>query len=361
MSSAQHQLLRRDARLPAPAYEAVEGDWTVPVLRELVEVSTDDGVRLVALRKRPLDQARTRGSVLLVHGLCQNRYTWDMRQRSLANYLVAHGYDVLLAELRGHGLSRASRAPYASSFEAYIRHDLPALVRKAAALGGSERIFLVGHSLGGTMAYCAGTALQPYLRGIVSFAGPSHLGRGSLFIPPLAAALHWMGRVSPVPAWRSLPYIGLDLLGPLLLAARPYLDSPLSFRPLGLWYPRSIEAPLLEERIRLGFDRTGVPIGELVVRWAATGRLLSSCGTVDYQDGLAGLEVPVLFLVGAQDAVVPTRSMQAAFEQIGSRDKTFRVFGRTPLSRGWGHIDIVLGKAAPRVVWPALLDWMAQH
>src|SRR5438105_3801201 len=113
MSLLSHHLVRvRPSPLAAPAYEVVDGDWSVPLRRELVEVCTADRVRLVAMRKRPADSGQRAGAVLLVHGLGQNRYSFDLPSRSFANYLVAHGYEVFLADLRGHGLSRAHGAPY---------------------------------------------------------------------------------------------------------------------------------------------------------------------------------------------------------------------------------------------------------
>jgi pimeloyl-ACP methyl ester carboxylesterase len=370
MHVATHHLVRRAGGLPQPACEVVEGAWTVPLFRELIEVPTGDGVRLVCLRKRPAvcceaaqrsSCSHRRGAALLIHGFGQNRYAWDLRQRSLANYLVAHGYEVFLAELRGHGLSRAHGAPYPDSFETHVLHDLPALVRHVVALSGEPRIFYLGHSLGGTLAYCAGPSLQQHLRGIVSLAGPLHLGRGLRLLPALAAAIHRLASLSPVPLWRRLPYLSVDLFGALLAAGLPFFDSPLRPAPLRLWYPRSIESPILLETLRRSFDRAGIPVAEFLVRWAATGRLVSSCGTVDYERSLERLEVPILFAVGAQDAVVSRASIQTGYERAGSADKVFRVFDSGSLARGWGHLDIVCGKAAPQVVWPTLLQWMAQH
>lgn len=331
------------------------------MVRELCEVRTSDGVGLVALRKRLAGSGPSRAAVLLLHGLGQNRYSFDLPQRSLANYLLAHGYDVFVAELRGHGLSRAYGAPYPESFEAYVQYDLPALVRHVRALSGQSRIFLLGHSLGGTLAYCAGPQLQADLRGIVSIAGPVHFGRGTRLLPALGRVLRGLGRLSPLPARRVLPHLGVDLAGGVLLAGLPYFDFPVSLVPFRLWYPRSIETEVLQARIRAGFERTSIPIAEFMVRWAATGRLVSSCGTIDYEAGLERLGVPILFAVGEQDAVVPPASVLGGYERTASRHKSFRVFEPSPLARGWGHLDVVCGKAAPRVVWPALVEWLAQH
>ena len=361
MSVAGHHLVRYDGGLLSPTSEVVDGTWSIPVVRELVEIQTRDGVRLVALRKRLEGKTPSAGAIVLLHGLGQNRFSFDLRRRSLANYFVAHGYDVFLAELRGHGLSRAHGAPYPEAFEDYVKQDVPALVRHAAAISQQSRVFLLGHSLGGTLTYCAGPDIQAQLRGIIALAAPAHLGRGAWPLSVLARTLHTARRIGFPAAWRWLPYLSVDLYGSVLLAGLPLFDSPLRVLPFGLWFPRSIEAEVLDERIRSGFDRTGMAVAEFMVRWAATGRLMSSCGTIDYESRFDQLSVPLFCAVGADDAVVPPSSVESGFSRIGSRDKTFRVFGRSGLAKGWGHLDLVCGSSAPRVVWPALLNWISQH
>ncbi len=358
--STTHSLVRHNRQLPSPVFEVVDQTWSIPLLRELVEVSTQDGHRLVVLRKRPLDCERISGAVLLLHGLGQNRFSWDLSQRSFANYLVAHGYEVFIADLRGHGLSRAHGAPYPEGFGDYVDLDVPALLRAASLLSQQEEIFVIGHSLGASIAYCLDSPEQRWLRGIVSLAGPGHFARGTWFLRHLATGLHEIGRINPFRGLSPIPFLPVDLAGWLLRRGRFYFDSPLSLFPMALWYPRSIEPEILEERLTLGFDRTSVEILRFMFSWASTGRLEPRKG-VDYSSRLQTFTRPILFIVGAQDAVAPSASVEPAYAAAGSADKSFICLDSGPLAKGWGHLDLVCGKAAPAVVWPRILEWLQQH
>ena len=84
-------------------------------------------------------------AVVLLHALGQSAKDWDRVAERLAD--VAH---VIAPDMRGHGAS--ARAP-AYSFEA-MRDDVLALL---AALE-IERTALIGHSMGGTVAYLVAQA-----------------------------------------------------------------------------------------------------------------------------------------------------------------------------------------------------------
>ncbi len=63
----------------------------VQLHRQLHEVPTEDGAFLVASEKRPVER-EARATVLLVHGLAQNRYSWTLPDRSFEHFLVAEGF-----------------------------------------------------------------------------------------------------------------------------------------------------------------------------------------------------------------------------------------------------------------------------
>src|SRR5262245_26903572 len=64
------------------------------------------GTPLGMVRKRRVGNEPTKGAVILIHGFAQNRYTWHTSHRSFSAYLADEGFDVFVAELRGHGRSR---------------------------------------------------------------------------------------------------------------------------------------------------------------------------------------------------------------------------------------------------------------
>jgi pimeloyl-ACP methyl ester carboxylesterase len=339
--------------------ETVDQSQTLRLRKDMHEVLTGDGMRLCMVRKRPVQPPKGT-PVLMLHGLGQNRYSWDLSQRSLANYFVAHGHEVFVPELRGHGLSRASGSGYPEHFEDYVDHDGPALIRAACEISGHEQVFLVGHSLGATISYCMSPAQQRHIRGIVPIAGPSHFGRGVRLVSLLARSL---GQVQRLPlAGKMVPRaVMIDWIGMLAQGAIDVLDHPRNTLFDYLWYPRSIRRDILTERIASGFDRTGSAVLGILVKWARTGRFLSSRNERDYEAMLADIRVPALFVTGDMDAVVPRPSVEIGYECFGSADKNWREFGMEQDGLHFGHCDLVCGDAAPRTVWPCLLDWIHEH
>ena len=56
-------------------------------------------------------------------------------------------------------------------------------------LSGHDRVFLVGHSLGGLIAYAAAPAIAAEVAGIVTLGSPYHFTRGSRFLTAFGADL----------------------------------------------------------------------------------------------------------------------------------------------------------------------------
>ncbi|MBU2490435.1 MAG: lysophospholipase [Proteobacteria bacterium] len=338
----------------------VDTGRTVRFRRWLHEVATGDGKDLVMTRKRPVGRPVV-GAVMLVHGLGQNRWSWTLPQRSLENYLVSQGFETYNVELRGHGLSGALGSPVPRTFEDYVQWDVPALIEAVSILWGKGRVFYVGHSLGGSLSYCLGPEHQEKLAGIVSIAGPLHMGRGNHIIQNAARLGYVAGRMVRVPEKYLPTTLHVDHMGFLIRQALFFLDHKQNRLPLQLWHPRSMEREILMERLSRGMDRTGFSMVRFLVDWAGTGRFKSSCGSVDFEAPLADLSVPLLFINGDRDYAVPPSASLGAFQQAKSPDKTFEVFGKKTTGKHFGHLDLIYGRHAPQTVWPCLADWMKER
>lgn len=340
--------------------EVVDLETTTLLYKELFEVRTRDDVRLIVTRKRPVVRRRARTPVLLIHGLGQNRFSWDLSRRSLMNYLVAEGFEVYNAELRGHGLSRANGSPYPKEFDDYVDSDLPALVAFVRRLSRCEKVFVVGHSLGATITYAAAPEQQPHLKGIVSIAGPCHLGRGVPLLQGLAKPLGLLQRVLRVED--LLPdYFLVDLIGLLASPLLDLIDHPRNRVLDHIWLPGSIERDVLLERIGLGFDRTGTAVIGIMVRWANSGEFHDANRERDFEQRLQAVGVPALFVTGDRDTAVPWTSVEGAFHNMRGPDKTWREFGKNRDGVSFGHCDLLCGREAPRVVWPVLAGWLKER
>ncbi|MEO0497890.1 MAG: alpha/beta fold hydrolase [Pseudomonadota bacterium] len=107
---------------------------------ERIEVQTSDGLALSGLRSYPLETA-VRGSILYFHGnggCAANR-------ANLVGPLVAHGWDVIVADYRGYGdnegvPSEVGLMEDAAAFMSYARES------------SSAPLIVFGHSLGGAIA-----------------------------------------------------------------------------------------------------------------------------------------------------------------------------------------------------------------
>jgi pimeloyl-ACP methyl ester carboxylesterase len=339
--------------------EVVNLEHTVRLRKELHEVVTEDGVHLIMTRKRPVQQPK--GSpILMLHGLGQNRYSWDLTRRSMANYFVSKGYEVFIPELRGHGLSRANGSSYPERFEDYVDLDGPALIKSVRELTGHDQIFLMGHSLGATLGYCISPTQQRYIKGIIPIAGPSHFGRGVRLVSLLAKSFGQLQRFGM--AGKLVPRaFMIDWIGMITSRAIDILDHPRNTMFDYLWYPRSIQRDILLERVSRGFDRTGSAVIGIMIKWARSGRFLSSQNERDYEAMLADIRVPALFVTGDMDTAVPRPSFEIGYECFGSADKTWREFGVEQDGLHFGHCDLICGDAAPDIVWPYILDWIKAH
>jgi len=104
-----------------------------------------------------------RGAVLLLHAMMVNRGTMDRRGKGLASILAAQGWQVYVADFRGHGGSGPNvKEGGGWSYDDLVRYDVPALV--AAVRQRHDPgfpLFIVGHSLGGHVALASAVTTYP--------------------------------------------------------------------------------------------------------------------------------------------------------------------------------------------------------
>lgn len=328
--------------------------------KEIVEVSIDAGA-VILVRKRRADLASTKGAVVLLHGFGQNRYSWHLSSRSFANHLAQQGFDVFNLELRGHGRSRIAGSQYPGAFEDYVEIDAAAGIDAAIAMSGHSKVFVMGHSLGGAIAYAAAAGAPEKIAGVITIGGVFRFGHGQPIFKVLSR-LYRLGRFPLDPVAKRIPYVPVDLAGRILLAAKHVVDHPAFLRsPLMVWVPRSVEFAVLEERLNKGMDRTGFAVLRRMIEWAATGKFVGATPGVDYGGRFSALDLPLLVISGTKDMLCTPKDCVAAYDQSASADKTYFNFGPRQGGYHWGHIDLIFGKRAPEFVWPMIADWMSQR
>jgi pimeloyl-ACP methyl ester carboxylesterase len=85
-------------------------------------------------------------------------------------------------------------------------------------------------------------------------------------------------------------------------------------------------------------------------------------GTFSIRDNLHRIEQPLLVVAGSLDALTPPDDLKFVFDHVSSTDKEFVIVGReSGASADYGHVDLILGKDAPRDVFPLIQGWIERH
>jgi len=135
--------------------------------------SASKGIGGVALRGQSwLPEGAPDGVVVIAHGLAEH----SGRYADVAAGLVAEQFAVYAIDHRGHGRSGGARANI-DRF-AHAVSDFCAFTGHAARQHPGAPVYLLGHSMGGAIAFASALRLQKSLRGLV------------LSAPALAAAGH---------------------------------------------------------------------------------------------------------------------------------------------------------------------------
>lgn len=324
---------------------------------EYYTATTSDGFVLPLYRFKPTAPVQN-VPVLLCHGLGANRYNMMAPGPvNLARWLAAKGHDVFVAELRGAGksveLNHMNTAPGAwdFNFDTYARKDGPALLRKVAAVTGSQQVDWVGHSMGGMLSYAlAGSASDlsgVSLRRAVSVAGPAMFKD----LPARTIALMTGGVRLP---FARLPNDLLTAFTPMLYPWAFQENDP------AIGFKTNYDPAFVRGLMKFGTTGISRQLVMQFLHWYRSGELKSLDGRNDYLAGLKNSPVAFLFLGGSKDLLTPKASLRLAFDMHGG-EKKLLYFGREE-GHGvdFGHGDILLGLSAPTEVYPHIADWLVR-
>ncbi|RYZ40289.1 MAG: alpha/beta fold hydrolase [Myxococcaceae bacterium] len=302
--------------MSTPAVEAallVDESW--------VPTSGDHALHVTQVR--PAASANVpRLGVLFVPGLFSDgRFFLGSEADGPARFFVDAGCVAYVASLRGHGKSRwPARRAWDWSFDTYVRHDIPDLVRAVRARHEGP-LMLVAHSMAGYAALAA------------------------LGLAPDAQAM-------------------LSGVCTLSSAVNDYSDGGMKKRvQLGF---SSAVAGLLgrfpAKALKQGPWDEPAGVMRQFTDWAPTGAFRSADGATDYWKALGQVTLPVFAGVGAADVFhASPRRARKLVKHLGSARKELVVLGRE-LGLSWdaGHFDVVRGERARQEVLPRVWSWMRQ-
>lgn len=301
-------------------------------------------------RLRAYSAARRGLPVLIVAAPIKRPYIWDLAPtRSAIRYCLNEQLNVYLLEWRSPASGQAS-----AGLDAYVGEAISECLAKVIDDAGGEEPFLMGHSLGGTLAGIH-TALNPQgARGLVLLGAPL------CFQPGVSRFRDALVSLVPPGLW------DIDVVPGSLLSQVSALASPSTF----IW-SRLIDAALSLT------DPAATAIHARVERWALdelplAGRLVHEIvewlyredrfcrGTLAVCGKAAGpqaLRLPTLMVVNTTDEIAPPASV-APFARA-MPDGAARVIEYAGESGvGLQHLAILVGRQAYAHVWPEIMAWI---
>lgn len=297
----------------------LRGDLSEDVYRLKPNNSPDSSVEL-ALTRLGMTSAERRGQpVVLVHGSFSNRRFWySPKAIGLGPYLAREGFDVWIAEMRGHGLSPRNDDYIHNNVTQYARYDLPAIAGFIEEQTGQLGHWL-GHSLGGVvLAAALGGGYLPTAK----------LASVALFGSQVSHA-HWSLRIPPV-QWVMRA----------VLKRYGYVSG---------------------RRFKRGPEDEPAGVARETLRWLGLFGRFSEPGN-DWWQGLSTIELPVLAVAAQNDPEDPAHGCRKLLAQFSQAKRHFLLLSKQGgFSTDFGHIEMLVSKAAQREVWPLVAYWLSHQ
>ena len=228
-----------------------------------------------------LPEAAPRAVIVVSHGLGEH----GGRYETLARELVQRDHAVYAVDHRGHGRSSGPRANIERF--AHLVADFCAFTERCAGEHPAAPVFMLGHSMGGAVAFASALRQQHRLQGLV------------LSAPALATG-------QAVPRWQEMfvrllslvaPDTGALTLPPDAVSRDPSVVARYAADPLV--HHKAIPARTLVELLRA---MQGFPASA------------------------PGLRLPTLVLHGTADKLVPLAATQPVYRAFGTRDCVVQLY-----------------------------------
>ena len=219
--------------------------------------------------------------LVVVHGIAEH----SGRYSNLVNYFVPKGYAVYSFDLRGHGKSEGIRS-YVERFSYYL-DDLKIFYNIVREENQNAKIFLVGHSMGSTIAIAYAIEHQSELNGLIVSGTTLKAGAS------INQATILMAKILSILA----PKMGVSALDAKLISrdkavVDAYIHDPLNYT------------------------------NKLRARWGT--ELLKTM--IKLQSKMSEFSLPVLIMHGSAHRISDPSSSKMLFEGVNSKDKTLKFY-----------------------------------
>lgn len=243
--------------------------------------------------------------VIIVHGLAEHSGRYD----ELTKFLNEHNISVFRYDLRGHGKSGGKRGALRSYTE--MLDDLQNIITKVREQNKDVKIFLLGHSMGGLIVN-----LFASLQGFDEISGVISSGAATNFLPMIQAL-------------RIFPY--------RLIAFKKIKNNCEGL----LTFDQSVEDAYKADPLVLKEYSISL-IGAMFIDGVKT--LLKN---------RRNLRLPILYLHGKDDMLVPCWCSENMYEHIASVDKEIHIIEHSKHE--------IFNDYEKRKAFNAVLQWLNAH
>lgn len=246
--------------------------------------------------------------ILLIHGFGE----YSERYKSLFERLNTESISTFAFDLRGHGKSEGIRS-YISNFEDYIA-DLTIIVDIVREITKSEKITLLGHSMGGLIASVYTSRYQNNVKSLVL----------------------------------SSPFFGLSMEVPFVKKLAGNIASVLipSFSmPAGI----KGEYCTHDKEIAKAYDTDPMINKYATARWFT--EIVRTQKRID--DIASKIDIPVAILSAGDDKLVSLEAEKRFFERLSSKDKYLKIFE--------GFYHEIFNEIKKEEAISELIKWLKNH
>ena len=228
-----------------------------------------------------LPEGNPNAVLLVIHGIAEHSGCYS----NLVNYFVPKGYAVYSFDLRGHGKSDGTRS-YIERFSYYL-DDVKTYFDIVRKQNPNTKIFLVGHSMGSTIAVAYTVEHQSELSGLIvsgtTLKAGNSINKASILMAKILSVL------VPKMGVASLDANGISRDKAVVEA---YVNDPLVY------------------------------IGKLRARWGT--ELLKTMEKL--KSKISELSLPILIMQGSADHISDPSSSKMLFDGVTSKDKTLKYY-----------------------------------
>ena len=291
-------------------------------------------------------------TVLIVSAPIKRPYIWDLAPTmSAVRLCTRQGVRVFLLEWKP-----PENAEHGRDLDQFA-DDIGKVVACVTAEIGGSRPFLIGHSLGGTLAAIYAALESESIQGLVLLGSPLCFRPGTSRFGDSLVAL------APVGLTES------ELIPGALLSQLSALASPEEFvwarsidAALSLADPRTAELHTRIERWALDeVSLSGKLVGQILQWLYREDRLCRGLLTVRGKPlGPSCLRSPTLAVVNTADRIVPPESITHFLDAMPPGNAQLLLYSGD-IGVCLQHLAVLVGRQAHARIWPAIISWMNER